>query len=228
MSLVLGTAGRAGEGRRAANGELVRISPSKRQPEHPTPPQEPAPPASAIAPGTGSFSRPPTPIPPAKIPTHLRPRPRENVPVPLRAASDAHRKPIGTNSGVRNNRPCHGNPPPLRSPASAQLERSSPTCSNRRAVPAGDRAPSDWGLSPPDPHRVQRSEFQRSISRTPRDLRLPSPTHTKTDAVVTSLGREVAPGRGTTRVGEVAPRAAAQHTRRASSRTSVRIHCITP
>ena len=37
------------------------------------------------SPGDWLIFPPPTPIPPEKIPTHLRPRPRENVPVPLQA-----------------------------------------------------------------------------------------------------------------------------------------------
>ena len=112
------------------------------------------------SPGDWLIFPPPTPIPPEKIPTHLRPRLRENVPVPLRATSDAHRKPIGTISGVRNNPPCHGNLPPLRSPVSAQLERSSPTCSNRCAVPPATAHPAPGGYRPQTP-----TEFRDQSSR---------------------------------------------------------------
>jgi hypothetical protein len=116
---------------------------------------------------------PPPPIPPAKISTHLRPRPRENVPVPLRAASDAHRKPIGTNSGVRNNRPFLGKLPPLCSPASAQLKRSGPTCSNRcvsRRRPRAQRLGAD-APRPPQSSEIRVPEVNlEDASRPPTPL----------------------------------------------------------
>ena len=93
MSFVLGTAGRAGEGRRAANGEVVRRSPSQRRTEHPAPPQEPTPPPTAIAPGTGSFSRPPPRAPPQRFqPTSTQDRGKMCL-SPSGRATDTHRHP---------------------------------------------------------------------------------------------------------------------------------------
>ena len=83
-------------GGRAANGEVVRRSPSKRPPEHPTPPQEPAPPPTAIAPGTGSFSRPP----PQSHPKRFQPTSAQDRGKMCLSPSGPPQTPIGNPSAV--------------------------------------------------------------------------------------------------------------------------------
>jgi hypothetical protein len=142
---------------------------------------------TAIAPGTGTFSR----LPPQSPPQRFQPTSAQGREKMCLSPSGPPQTLIGNPSAptlgcATTDRSSANCPRCARLPQPNSSGRAQPAPTD--AFPAGDRAPSDWGLSPPDPHRVQRSEFQRSISRTPRDLRLPSPTHTKTDDVARALG----------------------------------------